>query len=97
VNDVTQAKALIEEIMPGSVSEDKAYDSDDLLIYIAEKRAKAVIPPRANRKEQREFDRDHYRNRNIIVENYRIVKNALASSTYLTTVAFQPQECCRDG
>lgn len=66
VNDVTQAKALIEEIMPGSVSADKAYDSDDLLSYIADKGAQAVIPPRANRKEQREYDRDHYRNRNII-------------------------------
>ena len=66
MNDVTQAKALIEEIMPGSVSADKAYDSDDLLSYIADKGAQVVIPPRANRKEQREYDRDHYRNRNII-------------------------------
>lgn len=41
-------KNLIEETMPGSVSADRAYDSDGQLTYIADKGAQAVIPPRAN-------------------------------------------------
>lgn len=66
VNDVTQAQALIEPIQPEAVLADKAYDADAVLACIARKNAKAVIPPKANRKEQREFDRSQYRNRNVI-------------------------------
>ena len=45
---------------------DKADDSDAVVDCIESKNAKAVIPPKANRKEQREFDRHQYRNRNVI-------------------------------
>jgi transposase len=66
VHDVTQAQALIEQMQPEVVLADKAYDADALLAGIESKNAKAVIPPKANRKEQREFDRHQYRNRNVI-------------------------------
>jgi transposase len=35
-------------------------------LVIADKQTKAIIPPRKNRKEKREFDRQQYRNRNVI-------------------------------
>lgn len=66
VHDVTQAQALIEKIQPQAVLADKAYDADVLLAYIKGKNAKAVIPQKVNRKTQRNFDRYHYRNRNLI-------------------------------
>jgi transposase len=66
VHDVTQAQALIEQMQPEVVLADKAYDADALLACIESKNAKAVIPPKANRKEQREFDRHQYRNRHVI-------------------------------
>ncbi len=66
VHDVTQAQALLEDLKPGAVLADKAYDADALLACIESKGAKAVIPPKANRKEKREFDRHQYRNRNLI-------------------------------
>ena len=66
VHDVTQAQALIEHIQPGAVLADKAYDADVLLAYIDSKDAKAVIPPKTNRKNQRTFDKHQYRNRNVI-------------------------------
>lgn len=66
VHDVTQAQVLIEEMQPDAVLADKAYDADELLHCIESKNAKAVIPPKANRKEQRAFDRHQYRNRNVI-------------------------------
>lgn len=66
VHDVTQAARLLAEIDPDAVLADKAYDADALLDFIRSKGAKAVIPPKANRKEQRQFDRYQYRNRNLI-------------------------------
>ena len=66
INDVTQAQALIETIEPQAVLADKAYDADALLDCIEAKQAKAVIPPKANRKEQCAFDHHQYRNRNVI-------------------------------
>lgn len=66
VHDVTQAQGLIEHIQPGAVLADKAYDADALLAYIDSKDAKAVIPPKTNRKNQRTFDKHQYRNRNVI-------------------------------
>ena len=66
VNDVTQATLLLAEIEPAAVLADKAYDSDEVLDCIHDKGAKAVIPPKANRKVQRQFDRHQYRNRNLI-------------------------------
>ena len=65
-HDVTQAQALIDTIAPQAVLADKAYDADALLDCLDAKQAKAVIPPKANRKEQRAFDRHQYRNRNVI-------------------------------
>ena len=53
-------------IVPEAVLADKAYDTDALLMHIVVIGAKAVIPPKANRKVQRQFDRQRYRNRNLI-------------------------------
>ena len=44
---------------------DKGYDSDKLVATIEEKGAKAVIPPRSNRKKQREYDKEQYKDRNL--------------------------------
>lgn len=45
---------------------DKAYDTDDILQRIAEKEAEAVIPPTANRQEQREYDAHWYKERHLV-------------------------------
>lgn len=66
MHDVTQASHLLAAIEPDAVLADKAYDADALLNYIQSKGAEAVIPPRVNRKVQRQFDRHQYRNRNVI-------------------------------
>ena len=74
VHDVTQAQALLEDLKPGAVLADKAYDADALLACIESKGAKAVIPPKANRKVKREFDRYQYRNRNLIERFFARIK-----------------------
>ena len=45
---------------------DKSYDADEILQFIAERGAEAVIPSRANRKEQREYDEHWYKERHLV-------------------------------
>ncbi len=66
VHDVTQAVALLEGFAAGAVLADKAYDADDVVDTVEASGAKAVIPPKSNRKQLREFDAAHYKNRNLI-------------------------------
>jgi transposase len=65
-HDVTQADSMIEGIAAEHVLMDKGYDSDPLVAAIEKSGAKAVIPPRSNRKQPREYDREVYRERNKI-------------------------------
>ena len=61
-----QANALIEGFSADYVLADKGYDSNDFIAEIEESGATSVIPPRKNRTEQREYDRDIYRERSLI-------------------------------
>jgi transposase len=74
VHDATQAAILLEELEPQAVLADKAYDANGILEGIASKKAKAVIPPKENRKEQRQFDQHQYKNRNLIERFFAHIK-----------------------
>ena len=65
-HDITQAEALIADYEFERVIADRSYDSDDFLLVIAEKEAEAVIPPRKNRKESREYDKHLYKERHLV-------------------------------
>ena len=45
---------------------DKGYDADTLIALIKQIGAKAVIPPRRNRIEQRDYDHHLYKDRNLV-------------------------------
>lgn len=66
VADVTQAEALIEGTAPEVVIADKGYDSQAVVAAIEAAGAEAVIPSQKNRKEQREIDREKYKDRNLV-------------------------------
>ena len=70
LSDVTHAQALIEGFKANAVLGDKAYDANALLEYLAQHNIQAVIPPKANRVEQKEYDRhmykDRYKDRNLV-------------------------------
>ena len=66
VNDCTQAVALLGERKVSHVLADKGYDSDAIVAHVASMGAVAVIPPKRNRKVQREYDKDLYKQRNRI-------------------------------
>ena len=64
--DVTHAQALIEGIKADAVMADKGYDANHVLEYLAQRDIQAVIPPKANRVEQRGYDRHVYKDRNLV-------------------------------
>ncbi len=66
VHDLMEAQGLIDGLSTEAVVADKAYDSDALITAIEALPANAVIPPKANRIEQRAFDRHQYKHRNLI-------------------------------
>lgn len=65
-HDSPQGKDLLGEQVGQYVIADRAYDSDDLLAHIIEQGAIPVIPPRRNRKQQREYDTWLYRERALV-------------------------------
>ena len=97
-HDVTQAQTLLESITAHSVAADKAYDADALIQRIVQSGARAVIPPKENRKQQRPYDKHQYRHRNLIerffcrMKHFRRVatrydKLASRFSTFIALVA----------
>lgn len=95
-NDSPQAAGLIAEFEPRALIADKAYDSDDLIKGVTAKGIEAVIPPRKNRREQREYDRHLYRERHLIecfinkIKHYRRVFSRFEklSKNYLGFLSF---------
>jgi len=65
-HDVTQAVGLLDGLAAGAVLGDKAYDAEEVLEKIKASGAKAVIPPKSNRKQPREYDKVQYKNRNLV-------------------------------
>ena len=73
-NDITQASELIQGYSYQYVIGDKAYDSDAFIAEIVSNDAIAVIPPRKNRTEQRTYDKELYKQRNIIERFFHRLK-----------------------
>lgn len=66
MNDCTQAIALLGRHKAEAVLADKGYDADAIIEHIEAMGAKVVIPPKRNRKAQREYDKALYKQRNRI-------------------------------
>jgi transposase len=64
--DITHAEVLLGNHEPEVVLADKGYDSDDFVETVESRGAEAVIPPRKNRTEPREYDRVLYKERNTV-------------------------------
>ena len=68
VNDCAQADRLLEGVESAHVIADKGYDTEGVLEKIAQLGANAVVPPKSDRKEQREYDRELYKKRRNLIE-----------------------------
>jgi transposase len=73
-SDIGQAEALLAGHEPGAVIADRGYDSDALVGVIEGRGAEAVIPPKSNRVEPREYDRHTYKERNVCERFWSKVK-----------------------
>lgn len=73
--DVSEAESLLEGVAAKAVAADKAYDSQSLLDTITASGAQAVIPPRANRRQSRAYDRHIYKGRNLVERFFRRIKH----------------------
>lgn len=65
-HDITQAPDLIADLDFEHLIADRSYDADDFIALIQARGAQPVIPPRANRREPREYDTYLYQERHLI-------------------------------
>jgi transposase len=69
-SDLDGADVLLEEMESDVLLADKGYDADERVIERLQAEGKtAVIPPKQNRKNPREYDKDLYKERHLI-ENF---------------------------
>ena len=80
-HDVTQAPALIAGYTCQYVIADAAYDSDALRDTIVAQGAVAVIKPRNNRVEERPYDKEMYKRRNVIERFFHRLKQYRRGAT----------------
>jgi len=72
--DCTQASKLINGMTAEYLLADKGYDSDDIVNQAESQGMIAVIPPRKNRKIQREYDKDLYKLRHLVENTFLHLK-----------------------
>ena len=81
VHDATQAIPLLTGVKATYVIDDSGYDSDRIVDFIQQQAAVAVIPPRSNRKTQRNYDRELYKQRNLVERAFNRLKHWRRIST----------------
>ena len=73
-NDIAFAHDLVDGFEPDATIADKGYDADHLTGRVSETGAEVVIPPKRNRKVQRPYDVDLYKERNVIERFFNKLK-----------------------
>ena len=68
--DCSQALFLIEGIEAQCLLADKAYDTNEIIATAQEMGMEAVIPPKSNRKEKRDYDRALYKLRHLVENGF---------------------------
>ena len=68
--DCTQGLALIEGFTAECLLADQGYDTNGMLAAASERGMPAVIPPKSNRREPREYDRDLYQARHLVENGF---------------------------
>lgn len=73
-NDIAFARDLVDGLRADAALADKGYDADHLVDSLAETGAKIVIPPKRNRKVQRPYYAELYKERNHIERFFNKLK-----------------------
>jgi transposase len=81
-HDLEGADTLLNEMDAGSLLADKAYDADERVLERLEAiKCEAVIPPKSNRKTQRQYDKELYKARHLIENLFAKLKQYRAIAT----------------
>lgn len=73
---------LLPQIKAEALLADKAYDADDrVIIPLKAANIKPVIPPKSNRKDQRDYDKELYKSRHLIENFFEKLKQFRAIAT----------------
>lgn len=72
--DCSQARVLIEGIKADYLLADRAYDTDDIINKAKSSGMTPVIPPKKNRKNQREYDKYLYKLRHLVENAFLSLK-----------------------
>jgi transposase len=80
-HDLSCADALIENADPEALIADKAYDADPFLNGLADREITPVVPPKNNRKIERECDFALYCERNLVERFFNLLKHFRAIAT----------------
>ena len=81
VHDITQAQALLALVEPEALLGDKGYDADHFVDSLTARTIRVVIPPKSNRKVQRDCDFALYRERNLVERFFCAIKHFRAIAT----------------
>lgn len=65
---------MIEGLVAEHLIADKGYDSDAIVEHAEQRGMQVVIPPRKNRKEQRDYDKHLYRHRHLVENAFLRIK-----------------------
>ena len=81
-HDLEGADVLLDALEADGLLADKAYDAQHRVLKRLEaQKCEAVIPPKANRKEQRNYDTDLYKARHLIENFFAKLKQYRAIAT----------------
>ncbi len=80
-HDLACAEPLLENVDPGALLGDKAYDADALIDTLTQRGITPVIPPKANRKTPRPCDFALYCERNLVERFFNKLKHFRAIAT----------------
>ena len=94
VADCTEACDLIEGMEAENLIADRGYDTNDIVEAATKAGMQAVIPPKKNRKKQRNYDRHVYKIRHLVENTFLHLKQwrsvatryAKRSSSFLAIV-----------
>ena len=82
VHDLFGADQLLPDMEADLLLADKAFDADERVItLLADKNKAVVIPPKANRRISRDYDRDIYKARHLIENLFAKLKQFRAIAT----------------
>lgn len=70
-----QAQALIDGFSAEYVVADKGYDANEFIETIEKSGATPVVPPRSHRKAKRNYDKELYKERNLVERFFMKIKN----------------------